>query len=467
MNVIKRERLRRSIFKFRTQFALTEGAALNRALGAQFIERTVLSLCPEGWRERVYGPLTTLKLFVGQVLGADHACMDAVARQLSERVSNGQAQCSLNTGPYCKARQRLPVELVHTLSEELARRLESAAPEAWRWRGRAVKLFDATTVSMPDTPSNQAAYPQSREQKPGLGFPVARIGALISLATGAVLGHEMAACRGKGTGEATLFRKLYQHIVPGDIVLADALHCSWWTIAALVRAGADVVMPISGNRIADFSQGVRLGRKDHVVQWPRLQRKPWMSLAEYQALPEALTLRQVQVGPWTLVTTLTDARTVRAQDLQALYAMRWNIEVDFRTLKTMLAMDILRCKSKEMIDKEVAVYILANNLVRWAMARAAQWVEVLPRALSFMAAKRALTLLEQHLRHRPKQNLKDTTHAIIRLIGRCRLPHRPGRVEPRAKKRRPKPLPLLMAPRPIARQEIMRNRRYAFLKVAA
>lgn len=464
MNASKLAALRHKVFRFRAQFAQSGGEEFATALSPRFIEQTLLALHPDGWRERLYGPLTTLKLFVGQVLSADHACMDAVGRRLSERLSVGQSSCSLNTGPYCKARQRLPAELPRTLAEELAQGMESTAPGGWRWHGRPVKLFDATTVSMPDTPSNQAAYPQSLKQKPGLGFPVARIGALISLATGAVIGHEVAACQGKGTGESTLFRSLYRHLAPGDIVLADALLCTWWTIAALQRAGADLVMPLNGNRTTDFSEGRRLGARDHVVKWPRPQRPKWMNVDVYRALPDELTLREVQIGEWTLVTTLTDARSIRPQHLHALYAMRWNIEVDFRTLKTMLAMDILRCKSKDMIDKEIAVYILANNLVRWAMAQAAHLSDVLPRALSFMAAKRALSLLEQHQRHHPSRHHDNTMQAILRLIARSGLPHRPGRIEPRAKKRRPKPLPLLTVPRILARQAILRQRA---LKVAA
>lgn len=463
MNPTKLAALRRNVSRFRAQFAQgTDGEF--RTLDSNFIEQTLEAAHPEGWRERLYGPLTTLKLFVDQALCADHACMDAVGRRLSERLAQGHDACSLNTGPYCKARQRLPVEMPRKLLEDLARDLETKAPAAWRWRGHSVKLFDATTVSIPDTPSNQAAYPQSREQKPGLGFPVARIGALISLATGAVMGYEVAACAGKGTGESTLFRALYRHVAPGDVVLADALHCTWWTIAALSAAGADLIMPISGNRAADFSQGQRLGPRDHVVEWPRLQRPKWMSDADYQALPDQLTIREVQIGDRTLVTTLTDADSVSPQQLHALYAMRWNIEVDFRTLKAMLAMDVLRCKSKEMVDKEIAVYLLANNLVRGAMAQAAQLSDVLPRALSFIAAKRALALLEQHLRHHPNRRHRNTLRAILRVIARCRLPHRPDRVEPRAKKRRPKNLPLLTVPRILARQAILAQRA---LKVAA
>ena len=136
----------------------------------------------------IYPPLDTLRLFIGQVLSADRACQDVVGRRLSERVAHGQSESTLNTGSYCEARARLSIEVPRALGAKIGERLESMAPAAWRWQGRVVKLFDGTTVSMPDTASNQAAFPQSRVQKPGLGFPVARIGALIGLASGAVLG---------------------------------------------------------------------------------------------------------------------------------------------------------------------------------------------------------------------------------------------------------------------------------------
>lgn len=465
MNPTKLAGLRRSVAKFCLQFAQHPNDALSSALPAKVVEALIRQAYPNGWRERVYGPLTTLKLFIGQALCSDPACMDAVSRCLSERLVLAQGECSLNTGPYCKARQRLPIEIPQTLLEVLGRRLEAALPAAWCWRDRRVKLFDATTVSMPDTPSNQRAYSQSCEQKPGLGFPVARIGALMSLGSGAVLGYEVAACKGKGTGESTLFRKLYRHLAPRDIVLADALHCTWWTIAALGAAGADILMAQNGNRTTDFARGRRLGPQDHLIDWPRLQRPAWMSVEAYDALPERLWVREIQIGNQVLVTTLTDARAVRPQELRALYAMRWNIEVDFRTLKVMMGMDVLRCQSQDMIDKEIAVYLLAYNLVRAAMAQAARLCELLPRALSFVGAKRSLALLEQHLRHHPDRRRRHlhVMHAILRLIARCRLPHRPHRVEPRAKKRRPKPLPLLTTPRTLARQAILAQRT---LKVA-
>jgi len=402
--------------------------------------------------------LTTLGLFVGQVLSPDHACQDVVGRRLSERVAAGETQCSLNTGPYCKARQRMPIGIPQKLLELLGLQLEDKSPKAWRWHGRTVKLFDGTTVSMPDTPSNQSAFPQSSEQKPGLGFPVARVGALIGLASGAVLGYVVAACEGKGTGEQSLFRQLYCFIKPGDIVLADALHTTWWTIAALMNLGADIVMHQHGCRKTDFSTGKRLGKRDHLVEWSRPQRPKWMDEASYRALPEFLRVRETEVAGRVLVTTMHDAENISPAALDALYGMRWNIEVDFRTIKVTMEMDVLRCKSKEMVEKEIAVYLLAYNLVRWAMASAASCANVLPRALGFTGAKRILEAFREQLRHCSGKRITVIIGVVLGAIAMLKLPYRPDRVEPRAKKRRPKNLPLLTVPRQLARQLIIDHR---------
>ena len=240
------------------------------------LERAVERFAGAAYRDRIYAPLTTLSLFIGQALSADGACQDAVARHLSERTALGAKRCSLNTGPYCRARERLSLDLVIELQRRIGWRMEQAQPHAWRWHGRSVKLLDGTTVSMPDTPANQAAYPQSREQKPGLGFPVARLVALISLSSGAMLDWALAACKGKGTGEQALLRELFDSLDAGDIVVADRYHCTYWTLAMLQARGVDVLARQHARRLHDFRRGKRLGRGDHIVQWQRPARPDWM-----------------------------------------------------------------------------------------------------------------------------------------------------------------------------------------------
>lgn len=218
MKDTKVERARRNAAMLRRQFLHGDGGLFDQVLDDQTLA-TVFAAHGKPGRDRVYPPQDTLRLFIGQVLGqvlsADRACQDVVGRRLSERLAHGQPASALNTGSYCDARSRLPLALPTTLSSLIGERLESAVPLQWRWQGRTVKLFDGTTVSMPDTPDNQQAWPQSREQKPGLGFPVARIGALIGLASGAVLRYQVAACEGKGTGEQSLLQNLLVHLKCG------------------------------------------------------------------------------------------------------------------------------------------------------------------------------------------------------------------------------------------------------------
>jgi hypothetical protein len=458
MDATKRQQqMRRGVTALRHQFAQGGSGVFSEALAGADAAQVIEAEAGD-YRDRHYPPLTTLRLFVGQVLSEDGACQDVVGRHLSERVATGQPPCGLNTGPYCQARQRLPLAIPQRLSRMVGERLESRVPNAWCWRRRHVKLFDGTTISMPDTPENQRAFPQSSEQKPGLGFPVARIGGLISLASGAVLGHAVAACKGKGTGEQTLLRGLLPLIAKGDILLADALLATWWIVAEIQRRGGDVVMVQQGRRVTDFAQGRRLGQNDHVVEWPLPQRPKWMSLDDYARCPMVLRVREVEVDGRILITTLLDPKAVTPRELDTLYALRWNIEVDWRTIKVTMAMDVLRCRSPEMIEKEIAVHLLAYNLVRWTMASAAWLGDVLPRCLSFTSAKRVLLAFGEQLRHCVGQRLSFMFATVLAAIADLKIPHRPGRFEPRAKKRRPKPLPLLTVPRHIAREKIREQR---------
>ena len=453
----KVERIRQKAMLFGRQFLQGDTGIFDHALG-DHTTATVMSAHPPGYRDRIYAPLDTLRLFVGQVLSADRACQDVVGRRLSERIAQGQSSNALNTGSYCDARSRLPLTIPITLGSTLGAQLETSAPAPWRWQGRSVKLFDGTVVSMPDTESNQQAYPQSREQKPGLGFPAARIGALIGLASGAILGYQVAPCEGKGTGEQSLLGNLIDKLNAGDIILADALLATWWIIEGAMRQRADVVMARHGKRITDFTRGQRLGKNDHLVQWPRPQKPKTMSSEEYARYPAFITMREVEVNGRILVTTLLDPKFVSARELGALYKMRWNIEADFRTIKATLEMDVLRCKSQSMVEKEIAVYFLAYNLVRWAIAKAALLAGILPRALSFTGAKRLLNVFADQLRRTSSDEIHVLITTVLRCMATLRLPQRPDRIEPRAKKRRPKNLPLLTMTRQVARDLILAQR---------
>ena len=456
-NVIRNGRVQESIRRFRCSFLQSGREKLFNVLPVQELARAVQEEVGV-WRDRRYAPLVALRLFVEQVLHTDHACQDVVARYASERVAQGEAQVSLSSGPYCNARQRLPLGLVERLGKSVGERLEGASTAGWKWRGRSVKIVDGTTVTMPDTEENRARYPQPSGQKAGLGFPIARLVALVSLGCGAVLNWAMGPYKGKQTGEDALFRLLYGSLVKGDIVLADRYHCSYFTVAVLYLMGVDVLTRQHARRVTDFRRGKRLGKRDHLVVWERPARPEWMEQELYAQIPEELVLREAKVAQWVLVSTLIDPVQVSKEELNALYVQRWHIELDLRAIKTVMGMEILRCKSAPMVQKEVGAFFLAYNLIRAAMAQAAACAKLLPRQLSFCGAKRMVNSFMDLLRGRAARGLIQMFAYLRGAIALLLLPHRPNRVEPRAVKRRPKPHRLLTELRNVARARLLRSR---------
>src|SRR3954451_14984932 len=240
-----------------------------------------------GWLDRIFSPLVTLWVFLGQVLSADHACRAAVARLIAHRLAEGQSPCSGETGAYCQARKRLPESFFADVARQTGRALEGHVEPKWLWKGRHVYLFDGTTVTMPDTPENQAAYPQVYNQKPGLGFPIARLGALISLASGAFVNLGFCQYAGKGQGEVSLLRRLWDVLAPGDVLLADRLTANWATLHMLQERGAALVSRLNkAHRKADFRRGRRLGPNDHVVRWDKPTSIRALDRKACAALPE-------------------------------------------------------------------------------------------------------------------------------------------------------------------------------------
>lgn len=451
---IPKKRLRAQVEGIRQKFGDQPAQAIGAVLPAALIERVIAEEAG-AYRERLYPPLVTLGLFVGQALSPDGACQDAVARHLAERTARAKPACSLSSGPYCKARKRLPLKLITRLATAVGDALEKASPKEWKWRGRSVKLIDGTTISMPDTADNQKTYPQSRAQKEGLGFPQAMLVAVISLSTGAVLNWASGPRRGKETGETALLRTLMPDLAAGDVMLADCYHCTYFTAAALLERGVDLVMRQHHRRHTDFRCGKRLGRRDQLVNWLRPQRPAWMTPELYARMPERLAMRQTEVAGRILVTTLADARSVSPLELDTLYCCRWQVEVDLRSIKVVMGMDILRAKSAAMIEKEMAVHLLAYNLVCALITRAAASMRVTARSLSFKGALQLLLAFQHQLRFAGRASCHLMTAILLGAISRLRLPHRTGRIEPRAIKRRPKNHHLLTIPRHAARQQIL------------
>jgi hypothetical protein len=394
-------------------------------------------------RERLYPPTVTLSMFLRQVLQADRSCQRAVNAWAAQRAAEGLHVDSIRTGAYCQARQRLPLELITQLTCQSGRLLSDRAECAWRWRERAVKLVDGTVFSMPDTLVNQECYPQHLGQAEGVGFPLGLLVGIICLSSGALLSAAFGAKAGKGCSELELFRRQLQVLRPGDVVLGDALYCNYFVIAALQASGVDVLFEQHGSRTTDFRRGHSLGQHDHLVHWLKPRQPQWMTAQQYEALPNELRVREVRVKGQILVTTMHEARAVRKNELSELYARRWQIELDIRNIKTTLGMQVLSCKSPQMIHKELWVYLLAYNLIRLLMAQAAQRAGVHPRTLSF---KHTVQLwIEWVGVHRAD---------FFRLLAQLSVGSRPGRVEPRARKRRPKTYPRLQVPRAIARRQL-------------
>lgn len=422
--------------------------------------------CGHRWRQRLYTPWVTLTLFLSQLLADDHSCDDAVDRFQKARYEQGLPAVGVATGSYCEARNRLPEAVVWDLVRQTGHALLREAPPAWLFHGRPVKVLDGSTVLMPDTAANQAVYPQQKSQAPGLGFPIARLLVIFSLAVGTVLEAAVGPYQGKQTSELALLRQVLAEFQSGDIALADRFFCSYWALAAWQRRGVDVVVRLHQCRTADFRRGRRLGREDHLITWRKPQQVPdWMSRAEYDSIPATITVRELRVRvrdptkrvrSLVVVTTLTDPKTYRPQEIGALYRQRWHAELDLRSLKAQMKLEMLRTKTPAMVRKELATGFLAYNLIRGVMAAAARTVGIKPRALSFQGSLHTVRSFEEGHLYDPAWIAADLPR-LLELVGQKRLAARPDRSEPRAVKRRPKPHPLLKMPRKAARRLIKRG----------
>ncbi|MCC7107557.1 MAG: IS4 family transposase [Chloroflexi bacterium] len=412
----------------------------------------------------VYTPPVTLWAFLAQCLSDTKACTAAVARVLVLYASLGRGPCSANTGAYCLARAQLPEAFLRRLTYHIGQTLEEQAERNWLWHGRPVKLVDGTVLSAPDTPANQAAYPQPSSQRRGLGFPLIRMVVLLSFATAALTGAAFGPYQGKQTGETALLRSLLMQICAGDVVVADRYQCSYWQIALLRQRGVDVAFRLHQRRRCDFGRGRRLGHQDHVVFWPRPPRPGWMSVELYESLPAQLELREVGVvvqvpgartRTLTVVTSLLDATAYSREDIADLYHQRWHIELDLRSIKQTLHLKVLSCKTPEMLAKEIWTHLLGYNLVRQALAAASRSAGVSPRQLSFAGGVQTLNAFRWLLQCSAGEGLERAVRILWLALGTHRVGNRPNRVEPRRVKRRSKRLPLLNQPRAEARATML------------
>jgi hypothetical protein len=396
-------------------------------------------------------------MFMAQALKPDRSCQGIVNDVAVKRLQHGLPPCGTNTGGYCRARKRLPLEMVSGMARHTGRLIAGKVPDQWRWFGRRVRLVDGTSVTLPDTPANQGTYPQQRIQEPGLGFPICRIVGITCLFSGAVLNATMGKFKGKETGELALLRSMMDVFEVGDVILADALYATYFLLAELILRGVDAVFEQHGarQRSTDFMQGEALGKQDHLITLTKPKVRPeWMAVEQFESAPDSLTVRELKVGGKVLVTTLLCPKAMPKMELKKLFKLRWQVELDIRDIKTTLGMETLSCKSPEMGEKEMWAYLLAYNLIRMIMLQSASLADVLPRSLSFKHTQQ-LWLAWSGASSGSYDN--ENVTGLLALVAEQTVGNRPGRIEPRAIKRRSKPYPLLTKPRNEARAQLQKQ----------
>ena len=435
-----------------------------------FIPETLLrpSGAKEHSRRRVFSKANTFWAFFSQVVDADGGCKEVVRKMQAYASVNALKLPASSTSAYCQARKKLEQSVLMKILKHTAKRLDSM-PERSFLKGRRVVVVDGTGVSTPDTPANQQEWPQQRQQKEGCGFPTARICACFSLATGGLLSFEVG---NKKSAELPLFRKQWEVFEKGDIFLGDKGFCSYFDLVNLKKRGVDSVITLARRLPINAVDAQKVfDKNDLLVSWekPYWNKKSAYSREQWEALPSILRVRQIHVSvtvpgyrteSFYIITTLTDAQNYTADELADLYLQRWNVELFFRDIKTTMGMDILKCKTPEMVHKEIIMHFIAYNSVRMLMYEAAEERGVDVSRLSFKGSLQALRQWEPHLNHAKisKRERFRILSALYDAIALNEVPLRPGRSEPRCVKRRPKPYQLLTAARHKMKETLHRSK---------
>ena len=415
--------------------------------------------------DTVYSTATVLWAFLAQVLhdGKEASCRAAVAGIVVWRLQQNLAPPTADTGDYCRARAKLSEPALRQLTVEVAEELQQQANADWLWKGRHAKLVDGFTFTMPDGPTSQAEYPQNPAQKEGVGFPIVRCVAILSLATACVMDLAIGPYSGKKTGETALLRDLLDSFDEGDLFVADRFYCSYMMLALLMARGIDACVRIHQHRKVDFRRGRSLGKLDHLVEWRRPKCPEWMDEETYATIPKTITLREIRfqvtkpgrrTRSLTVVTTLVDPAEYSAEEIAELYGYRWNSELDIRSIKQSLGLDHARCKSPEMVRKELWITLLAYNLIRTTAAAAALLHEKRPRQISFTGTCQHVLAIWMLLSLGVCSDTDSMCRAMLAQIAASPVADRPGRIEPRVLKRRRHRYPLMQRPRNQLRQEL-------------
>lgn len=420
-------------------------------------------------RDRRWNLRLTFWTFLWQVAQAGASCREAIRQAQALCRTQGRCPPPAENSPYCQARASLPRQRLQEIHDGLVSEANTAVASKDLWCGRRVKTVDGCTVTAPDTAPNQKRYPQQSVQKPGCGYPILRIVALLSLATGLITAWAVGAWRESEMG--LLLGQLWDDLQAGDVLLADRGFCNWGLLALCRQRKVDTVFRVKGARRRDFRAGKRLSRDERLVQWTK-PKQPARTIpaAQWAALPEVLTLRLVRcrmeikgfrTQKVVLVTTLLDSANFPPAALSQLYYRRWAMELTLRNIKITLQMDHLSCKTPENLDREICFHFLMHNLVRRLMLEAARRHHVPLERVSFAGSlATARRFSEALLQARTQRSRRQLCAELFRVLADDLVPDRPGRREPRAVKRRPKPYPRLMRHRHKFREIQHQNRYY-------
>ena len=447
---------------FKKELGRNPGKMLQRIISEDEVAE-VCKILHHQWRKRVFTPLVTLWAFLDQILNAGSSCGAAVARVLSYLSVSCGLDASHDPSAYARARKRLPLDLLPRLAALVAGKLAAKVQPHQLWYGLRPRLLDGSTVTLWDSPSNQAAYPQPGSQKPGCGFPVARIVGLFDLVTGAVVNLAMGAL---SDSEIVLWHRLKFVLTPQDVVVADTYFCSYAEIALLRRQGSHALFRLHQRRSTDWRQGRRLGPHDRRVEWSKGAKPDWMTDRQYAELPDTLTIRLARVRsrrprehrrPLIIATTLLDSEAFPARAIGELYNRRWDVETDLDHLKTTMQMEVLRTRTPDMVYRELWAHLLAYNLIRTLMWDAGEIRRVDPLRLSYQGAIHEIIALWPFTAAATEgRDMSEYYRALLRGIASHRIPDRPNRREPRVLKRRPKGFPLMTQPRAQYKKDLQR-----------
>ncbi len=444
----------------KTKFTQSLGLPFRELLPESEIQQVIDEINIK-YRRRLFDPFVTLWVFLSQVLDVDKSCENAVSRVIAWLANETNKIPSTDTSAYCKARQRLPEKLLEKLFSSVAKKIQDKVTPSQLWCGRRIKVIDGSTVSMPDSIENQKSYPQPGSQNPGCGFPIAKIGVVFCLTTGVAVALAIDVLN---THDIKLARKLAQFLEPGDVLVGDRAFCAYAELVAINNLGCDSVFRKHQSRKTSMRHGKIVGACDKFVTWSKPQRCPQgLSEIEFSALPTTLIVREInyyvvipgfRTNNVSLITSLLDTETYPTVEIVKLYNSRWDVEVNLKHLKTTLGMEVLRGKTPEIVRKEIYAFLLAYNLLRTLMWEAGMTYGVPPLRLSLQGTRHHLDNFIPEFLASTNKKRHQLYQTLLKIIVDKPIPKRPGRVEPRVRKRRPKAYPLMKQPRHQLRRQL-------------